>query len=419
MPVPYNLTIDWGDGTVATIDPVWTLPLTHTYGVSLSYQVSILGDLYRFSFRSQAHAEKIYDISSWGDGFFVDKDSTYMFAGCVNLKMTADAQTQPIFLTDATLRGMFMNSGVNSNFHWNLTNVQSLAEMFADSPMSHEVNFTGMDQVTDMFEMFRNANGFKQDLQNWTVNNVVNCSNFCEICTLPRFPLCEACTPKYRTQTTTKCTCLNANQCSVEVPANPTTFVVRGQPNLTVTVTIPSNPTFKNRSLVANVTIGTNKTLSDTVVSLELEDSLSDIVKVSNLSTPVSIVFALKIPRDTSAVTQCVGTGFVVGEVLPACSFFNDVTRDWETTGCYVAEANATHVMCNCTHFTLFAVLAPKHNKIVPSVLGTHFFQRCRTPDRVDHDCGGAVRVRDDVCGGRLEGSKGGGELRTAASVEV
>lgn len=53
--------------------------------------------------------------------------------------------------------------------------------------------------------------------------------------------------------------------------------------------------------------------------------------------------------------------------VLPTCSYFNDETLQWDTAGCSVAEFNSTHVRCNCTHFTLFAVLAPKHNKVVPS----------------------------------------------------
>lgn len=63
------------------------------------------------------------------------------------------------------------------------------------------------------------------------------------------------------------------------------------------------------------------------------------------------------------------GSAFVVAPVLPTCSYLNYNTSTWETQGCFVASFNSTHVQCNCTHFTLFAVLAPKFNQLVPSAV--------------------------------------------------
>lgn len=72
-----------------------------------------------------------------------------------------------------------------------------------------------------------------------------------------------------------------------------------------------------------------------------------------------------------SLVTQCLGLDglTVAAPVLPDCSFFNGDTQQWETEGCVRTEVNLTHVQCDCTHFTLFGITAPKHNKIVPSAI--------------------------------------------------
>lgn len=73
--------------------------------------------------------------------------------------------------------------------------------------------------------------------------------------------------------------------------------------------------------------------------------------------------------------------------VLPSCSYFNNATNEWDTAGCSVGSANATHVQCNCTHFTLFAVLAPKHNVVVPSAILS------LTPDNITANPTGLVAV--------------------------
>lgn len=143
----------------------------------------------------------------------------------------------------------------------------------------------------------------------------------------------------------------------------------------------------QNGTVIANITPGTNSTLSDSIVSIILQDQFGNIVNVSNLPNPVTITFALKIPINPNAVSQCLGTGFVVEPVLPTCSYLGDDSTTWETDGCSVARFNATHVQCQCTHFTHFAVTAPKNNQLVPEV----FLQL--TPSNLDANPTGLVTV--------------------------
>lgn len=90
LPLPYPprspINVTWGDNTLTDVYDNSTLsPIEHTYATSGFYNVSIMGDIYGFNFASALETVKIFEIVSWGDGFFMDDSSTYAFAGCSNL----------------------------------------------------------------------------------------------------------------------------------------------------------------------------------------------------------------------------------------------------------------------------------------------------------------------------------------------
>jgi len=148
-----NLTVDFGDGI--PIENINILTMVHTYPTKGLHNVTIIGDIFGFQFNKSGDLHKLVDIVSWGDAFFMDANSTYAFAGCSNLHVSAPPNSQPVFLSGATLEGMFMNSSFNSSLSWDLTNVTSLKSMFESAPMLNQpLTFVNSEGVNDTSRMF-------------------------------------------------------------------------------------------------------------------------------------------------------------------------------------------------------------------------------------------------------------------------
>jgi hypothetical protein len=61
-----NAVVDWGDSTTDTITVYNAAEVTHTYGSSGTYTISITGTLPGFRFVNAGDKLKIINISSWG-----------------------------------------------------------------------------------------------------------------------------------------------------------------------------------------------------------------------------------------------------------------------------------------------------------------------------------------------------------------
>lgn len=162
IPPATDLAIDWEGQGASIYNSSTPFPITYKFPLAGLHNVTILGDLYGFRFNSQGDAAKLVDILDWGDGFFMGITSSNAFAGCVNLKVSAPATSQPQFLVGATLSGMFANSSFNSALTWNLTNVVSLEGMFAGTPLNQTINFANTTGVTNVMYMFKHATRFNR-----------------------------------------------------------------------------------------------------------------------------------------------------------------------------------------------------------------------------------------------------------------
>ena len=84
-----------------------------------------------------------------------------------------------------------------------------------------------------------------------------------------------------------------------------------------------------------------NGVVATSVISL----SIDGINNGETLSSSISFVFELKFTSSSS--------------IPPTCAYYNFMTLEWNTNGCQMNEAlsNSTHIACECTHLTNFAVL--------------------------------------------------------------
>lgn len=139
------------------------------------FNVEISGN-FSFGTFDRKDATKLATIVTWG-GFFMDRVSENMFAGCINLVSVPG--TQPRFEPQATLKGMFWKTSLNSSLDWDLTNVVSLVSMFEETPFNSRVSFRSMQGVQDMSRMFYNATSFNQPLILDTTNVVSMRQMFC------------------------------------------------------------------------------------------------------------------------------------------------------------------------------------------------------------------------------------------------
>lgn len=171
--VPVTVTVNWGDNSVDEFFNNTNL-VTHSYSSSGTFAVYIVNEFEGFRFNGMPEAEKLINITGWGD-FVVDENSTNMFSGCVNL-LFVPSLPQPIFRPGATLAGMFRNTNFSSPLSWDLTNVTSMDSMFFDAWRFNEtLDFTNTQGITSMASMFRRAKQFNQPIM-WDTSGVTDVS---------------------------------------------------------------------------------------------------------------------------------------------------------------------------------------------------------------------------------------------------
>ncbi|NAS14351.1 BspA family leucine-rich repeat surface protein [Poritiphilus flavus] len=171
----YNYSVDWGDGSE---DTGLTGDATHTYATANTYTVSITGVFPRIYFAKDnngAYNSKLSEVAQWGDNPWTSMEGA--FRGCGNLNITAtDA---PDLSAVSSLKEMFDSAGINQDLSsWNVGNVTDMNNMFSNAQSFNQpLSNWDVGNVTDMGGMFSNANSFNQDISNWNVGNVRDMSN--------------------------------------------------------------------------------------------------------------------------------------------------------------------------------------------------------------------------------------------------
>ncbi|RIV35067.1 BspA family leucine-rich repeat surface protein [Flagellimonas lutimaris] len=197
----YNLTINWGDGTVEEISVSNSSTVEHQYEVQKSYHVAIQGVFPAIYMDNNGSAHKLQSIYKWGD--IVWKSMENAFSGCENMKYNAEDIPNLSNVTNASWMfadcSEFIGGGISdwdvssitnmtSMFRdatlfvgavgsWNTSNVEDMSNMFhGATSFNRPIGDWDTSKVTAMMNMFNNASSFNGDLGNWDVSGVTNMS---------------------------------------------------------------------------------------------------------------------------------------------------------------------------------------------------------------------------------------------------
>ncbi|MEZ5009395.1 MAG: BspA family leucine-rich repeat surface protein [Chitinophagales bacterium] len=175
--LPYNYTVDWGDGTVTA---GYVGNAMHEYTVADTYSVSISGTFPRIYFNNGLEGispEKIISIEQWGDIQW--KSMGHAFYGCSNLTYNALSDAPKL---DSVSDMSFMFAGA-SKFdgdlsEWKVDSVKVMYSLFRNATVFNgDIDDWIVSNVTDMRFMFKGASSFNRDIGGWNVSNVVDMSN--------------------------------------------------------------------------------------------------------------------------------------------------------------------------------------------------------------------------------------------------
>jgi len=196
-----NAVVDWGDSTTDTITVYNAAEVTHTYGSSGTYTISITGTLPGFRFVNAGDKLKIINISKWG---VLDITTNSAFRGCTNLTCSAtDAPTITSTSLVSTFQSCtnfngnignwdmsavtncnnifssataFNNGGSSSIGNWDVSAVTNMSSMFASTAFNQNIGSWNTGSVTNMQNMF-SFSGFNQNIGSWNTGLVTNMGN--------------------------------------------------------------------------------------------------------------------------------------------------------------------------------------------------------------------------------------------------
>ena len=171
----YDFVVDWGDGTQDTITDANQAAVTHTYDPPGTYTVTITGTLQGWRFAGTGDAAKLIDVQQWGD-LQLGNNGAY-FQGARNLEITA---TDLPDLTGTTnfaraFQGCENLEGVPLMNHWDMSSVTDMRQMFYQAELFNEdLSAWDTSKVGHMGQMFREASHFNQDIGGWDTSSVIN-----------------------------------------------------------------------------------------------------------------------------------------------------------------------------------------------------------------------------------------------------
>ncbi|RYZ49536.1 MAG: BspA family leucine-rich repeat surface protein [Proteobacteria bacterium] len=179
--IPYEMEIDWGDGTKDVISLGTDPALLHSYSSAGNYSIKIRGFFGGFRFADGGDKLKLSSISAWG-GFIVSNYNG-VFHGAANLQISAT--DVPVISGATSLENFFNNCAsittIPNLSSWLVADVTNFKAMFAGATAFNQgLASWNMASATNLNRMFNNAAAFNQPLTAWNVGNVTDMESLFE-----------------------------------------------------------------------------------------------------------------------------------------------------------------------------------------------------------------------------------------------
>ena len=163
-------TVDWGDGTVETINGT----AKHRYSDAGNYSISITGN-YTKIYLHGSSPKGLLSIDQWGDVKWTSM--AYAFSGARNMVYNTTDVPDLSSVTDTRYMFYFAKKFNGDLPSWNVSGVTDMSHMFYETT-AFNGNITTWDvsNVTDMSWMFYESDTFNQDISSWNVSGVTDMS---------------------------------------------------------------------------------------------------------------------------------------------------------------------------------------------------------------------------------------------------
>ena len=168
----YNYDVDWGDNTA--MSTAQSAAATHTYATPGEYEVRISGSFPRIYINDAGDKEKIIAINQWGNQVWTSMNRA--FAGASNLAGDT-AIVAPVLTSVTDMAEMFSDANTfNQDIgNWGVSNVTNMSSMFENAhAFNQDIGSWNVGSVTTMAEMFASTDAFNQDIGSWNVSNVTD-----------------------------------------------------------------------------------------------------------------------------------------------------------------------------------------------------------------------------------------------------
>ena len=183
--LPYDMTINWGDGTATVVSSSAQGNLTHTYPNSGSYTVYVTGDTFSgFRFNNGGDKLKLINISNWGR-YSVNNQSA-QFYGCENLDISAgDGPIIPSnFFAQSFIRRCANVAQIGT---WDVSNITNFTRLLwlTYFRFDQNIGYWRTGNATNMSIMFYGSNfnnGGSDSIKNWDTSKVINLSYMFGLC---------------------------------------------------------------------------------------------------------------------------------------------------------------------------------------------------------------------------------------------
>ncbi|WP_196894362.1 BspA family leucine-rich repeat surface protein [Aureivirga marina] len=178
-----NFTVDLGDGNTLSNTNLIPGIIHYTYANPGVYTITVSGNINRVYYDDIAYypddienlKSKVKSVEQWGTAQWITMEGA--FGGLRNLVI--NAVDTPDLSQVTNMSEMFRSAqSFNQNINnWDVSNVTDMEGLFRFAKIFNQpLNNWDVSNVTNMEKMFQSANKFNQPLDNWDVSNVVNMS---------------------------------------------------------------------------------------------------------------------------------------------------------------------------------------------------------------------------------------------------